>query len=366
MLVGHTQEAEEEDVVRMLPSVDRPVSLAEVRTSACRERFLKLQPLTWLPVLLVFALISWAYYAYVLVFCLLIVAQGSIVEAVVFGVGFHLLLIMCLWSYTKTMTTAIPDVPPAYLLSVGEQQALANCRSERTRRGLLEMLASERGIITIGPDGCARYCQMCQLLKPDRCHHCSACQRCIVKMDHHCPWFNNCICFNTYKFFLLTLFYAVALCVYSVATLAAYSVASWSDASLLKSYGFHLGFIVLVGSSLAVGLGTFLAMHLSMVSKNETTLEGLRNEVFQEYGDSFDLGSRYDNFVQVFGPRRSLWMVPVFTSVGDGVRFPTRLHPTRGAVESLPSTIVATYTAATYSTGSSSPEAIADVVHIAQ
>ncbi|KAL3224153.1 hypothetical protein MRX96_026735 [Rhipicephalus microplus] len=185
-------------------------------------------------------------------------------------------------------------------------------------------------------------------------------------MDHHCPWFNNCVGFNTYKFFLLTLFYAVALCIYSVATQGAHLIAWLSDPSLLKPYVFHVGFTFLLGSTLAIGLGSFLVMHLSMVSRNETTLERLRSEVFLEAGDSFDLGNRCENFVQVFGPRRSLWMVPIFTSVGDGVRFATRLHPTRGAVESLPSTIMATYSAATYSSGSSSHNVGSTSVNIVQ
>ncbi|XP_075739381.1 palmitoyltransferase ZDHHC2-like [Rhipicephalus microplus] len=200
--------------------------------------------------------------------------------------------------------TAIPDVPPAYLLSVDQEQVLANCQNECTRHGLLEMLASQKGVFTRGPGGSARYCVLCHFLKPDRCHRCSTCRRCIIKMDHHCPWFNNCVCFSTYKFFLLTLFYTVALCLYGLATLTAHLVEWWSDAWLRKPYAFHVGFLLVVGTVLAVALGSFLVMHLFMVSKNETTLERLRDATFQKFGDSFDLGNRYENFVEVFGPRK--------------------------------------------------------------
>ncbi|KAL3244407.1 hypothetical protein MRX96_018754 [Rhipicephalus microplus] len=253
----------------MLPSVDRPVTLIEDGSNARRGSFSKPRPLAWLPGLLVPARISCAYYAYVLVFCRLIVAEESTAKAVTFSAGFHLLLSMCIWSYAKTTVTAIPDVPTS--------------------------VPVERGP---GADGSARYCVLCHLLKPDRCHHCCTCRRCIMKMDHHCPWFNNCVCFSTYKFFLLTLFYTVALCLYGLATLAAHLVEWWSDAWLRKPYAFHVGFLLVVGTMLAVALGSFLVMHLFMVSKNETTLERLRDATFQELGDSFDLGNRYENFIE--------------------------------------------------------------------
>ncbi|KAH6927393.1 hypothetical protein HPB50_002660 [Hyalomma asiaticum] len=185
-------------------------------------------------------------------------------------------------------------------------------------------------------------------------------------MDHHCPWFNNCICFSTYKFFLLTLFYAVTLCVYGVATLASHMVGLWEDASLLKPHGFHVGFIMVLGPTVAVGLGCLLFLHLAMVFRNETTLEKMLNVTFQEYEDSFDLGNRYRNFAEVFGPRPLLWVIPVFTSAGDGVRFPTLMHPTRDAVDSRASTIAAPYSAATYSTESSSLDNVTVVMDIAQ
>ncbi|KAF9431439.1 hypothetical protein BGZ76_000310 [Entomortierella beljakovae] len=37
-------------------------------------------------------------------------------------------------------------------------------------------------------DGRRRWCDICKIYKPDRCHHCSECDECVLRMDHHCPW----------------------------------------------------------------------------------------------------------------------------------------------------------------------------------
>merc|ERR1711920_1127076 len=56
-----------------------------------------------------------------------------------------------------------------------------------------------------------RYCLICHIFKPERCHHCSACNRCVLNMDHHCPWINNCIGFWNRKFFILLLIYVLII-----------------------------------------------------------------------------------------------------------------------------------------------------------
>ncbi|GJQ77311.1 hypothetical protein Trydic_g20730 [Trypoxylus dichotomus] len=58
---------------------------------------------------------------------------------------------------------------------------------------------------------------------------------------------------------------------------------------------------------------------------NRTTLEALRAPVFRKGPDKqgFDLGKK-NNFLEVFGPRISLWLVPVRTSLGNGYIFPCR------------------------------------------
>ena len=54
-----------------------------------------------------------------------------------------------------------------------------------------------------------RYCLICHVYKPERCHHCSTCGACKLGMDHHCPWLCTCIGYFNRKFFMLTLFYSL-------------------------------------------------------------------------------------------------------------------------------------------------------------
>lgn len=328
-------------VVDRAPEAPRPGPRSDCRRLRSRLALL----LNWLPLALVTGLFLWAYYAYVVVFCASVVNDNAL-KATAFGIGFHLLLFLCLWSYVQTTVAFVAPIPPLFRLTVGEQQALVNCHNERTRRSVLDVMAIERGVLTFGADGCVRYCEDCCLIKPDRGHHCSACRRCIPKMDHHCPWFNNCVCFSTYKFFLLTLFYVVALSLFGVFTTGKYVIDMWVTARMTPST-FHVTFLAVLGTGLALGLGAFLWHHVSMVFSNETTLEHMRAPIFRDTDDSFNVGC-WQNFVQVFGPRMSLWMLPVFTSVGDGVRFPTKLHPVVGAQECEQRSVEATY-----STGSS-------------
>ncbi|CAD5114253.1 DgyrCDS3394 [Dimorphilus gyrociliatus] len=95
-----------------------------------------------------------------------------------------------------------------------------------------------------------RYCEKCNCIKPDRCHHCSVCGHCVLKMDHHCPW---------------------------------------------------------------------------------STLESFRTPYFQSGPDkdAYNLG-KLANFKEVFGENKNLWVLPVFTSAGDGVVFPMRVSSQNG------------------------------------
>ncbi|CAN0354469.1 unnamed protein product, partial [Ectocarpus sp. 12 AP-2014] len=49
-----------------------------------------------------------------------------------------------------------------------------------------------------------------------RAHHCRLCGRCVVRMDHHCPWMNNCVGIANQKYFILFLFYVLAVTGYAI------------------------------------------------------------------------------------------------------------------------------------------------------
>ncbi|XP_074738983.1 palmitoyltransferase ZDHHC15-like isoform X1 [Strix uralensis] len=91
-----------------------------------------------------------------------------------------------------------------------------------------------------------RFCDRCQLIKPDRCHHCSVCAICVLKMDHHCPWVNNCIGFSNYKFFLLFLAYALLYCLYIAATVFKYFIKYWTGELTNGRSKFHVLFLLFV------------------------------------------------------------------------------------------------------------------------
>lgn len=52
-----------------------------------------------------------------------------------------------------------------------------------------------------------KFCEKCQIVKPERSHHCKSCNKCIYKMDHHCPWTMNCVGYNNMPHFMRFLFW---------------------------------------------------------------------------------------------------------------------------------------------------------------
>lgn len=68
-------------------------------------------------------------------------------------------------------------------------------------------------------------------------------------------------------------------------------------------------------------LATFCGMHIFMIFQNKGTLDSVV-PIFKSSTNIYDIG-RFNNFTQVFGDDPYYWVLPVFSSKGDGYSFPT-------------------------------------------
>ncbi|XP_013186176.1 palmitoyltransferase ZDHHC15B isoform X2 [Amyelois transitella] len=277
----------------------------------------------WFPVLLIVSIIIWSYYAYVIQLCIFTIENTA--QQCVYLVLYHILLIMFAWSYWRTIFADIKPIPDKYKLPEVELEKLLSAESEDAQRTILENFAKDLPIVTRTMSGSVRYCNRCVLVKPDRAHHCSICSRCVLKMDHHCPWVNNCVCYHNYKFFMLFLGYALVYCIFIMGTCLPYFIKFWKgDFGGAAATGrYHIVFAFFVSLMFAISLGSLFGYHCYLVMNNRTTLEAFRAPMFRGGADKngFSLGA-YNNFKEVFGNSPNLWMVPVFTSFGDGIVYP--------------------------------------------
>ncbi|XP_014216681.1 palmitoyltransferase ZDHHC15 [Copidosoma floridanum] len=279
----------------------------------------------WIPVLFILSVVFWSYYAYVVPLCIYTIE--NIVLRVFYLVFFHILFFLFIWSYWQTIATDLAKVPDKFKLPVGEMEKLLQAESEDARRQVLERFAQDLPITNWTITGKIRFCEVCQLVKPDRAHHCSVCGTCVLKMDHHCPWVNNCVGFHNYKFFMLFLAYALLYCIFIVATTLQYFIQFWKG-ELGEMGKIHLVILFFIALMFAISLNFLFFYHCYLIWHNRSTLEAFHPPMFRTGKDKygFSLG-RYNNFQEVFGDNSRLWFLPVFTSLGNGVVFPVRSQP---------------------------------------
>ncbi|XP_060536771.1 palmitoyltransferase ZDHHC2-like [Cylas formicarius] len=256
-----------------------------------------------------------SYYIYSVHFCLW--TLKSFHSKTICGILLNICGAMLLWSFFATTYSKVGKVPVEYKLSRSEHRALLDTRTEETKDELLERFCEERNLLihTCTATGSIRYCVTCMHIKPDRTHHCSACNECVLKMDHHCPWINNCVGFHNYKSFVLLLLYTSVYCIFYVSTTfqPVLEYVENADNTTFIPVAVGFGFALI----LAIVTVVFLCYHIILLFRNETTLENLRPPQFFEENLTFDL-SPYQNFVEVFGEKRRLWALPVFSSIGCG------------------------------------------------
>ena len=163
-----------------------------------------------------------------------------------------------------------------------------------------------------------RYCLMCNVFKPLRCHHCSMCNRCVLNMDHHCPWINSCIGFYNRKFFIQMVFYLIIAIISTL--IANFSSAYSIVLTTIKNYkkieiNFDfcmevLFFIVyIIDIIMGVILAQFFKFHITLILENKTTIETLDHKG-EEFRSKYDRGY-WENWYEVMGITKWLWFFPL-------------------------------------------------------
>nr|XP_040036248.1 palmitoyltransferase ZDHHC20-B-like [Gasterosteus aculeatus aculeatus] len=280
--------------------------------------------LNWIPVLFINLVVGWSYYAYVVELCVYTIPNNA--ERISYLVIFHIFLTMFVWSYWKTICSRPAAASKAFGLPRAEKELYEREERAETQQEILKKVARDLPVFTRTAGGAIRYCDHCQIIKPDRCHHCSTCEMCVLKMDHHCPWVNNCVGFSNYKYFVLFLAYASLYCVVICATVIKYFIKFWTKQLPDTHAKFHILFLFFVAALFFVSILSLLSYHLWLVGKNRTTIEAFRAPVFINGQDKsgFSLGFKR-NVAEVFGDEAKYWIFPVFSSLGDGLSFVTRL-----------------------------------------
>lgn len=254
-----------------------------------------------------FASLAWAvmftiYYTYVV----LVWGPRAEEDEWVFGmlIIFNVNFVMLLWSFCQAMRTDAGEVPAFWGFSAGDQAT----------------------------DVKRRYCLMCNVFKPERCHHCSACNRCVLNMDHHCLWINNCVGFWNRKPFLLLLMYAQTITLLVEFTLSYdfYLALEWGftqqfldhgDDQLLRNLLVLVSFML--NSIICFLITAFFKFHWALATQNKTTIENLEHDGV-DYVSKYDIGKR-ENLAQIFGSSPWLFFLPIHSGSGlphgDGVNF---------------------------------------------
>lgn len=186
---------------------------------------------------------------------------------------------------------------------------------------------------TVKSTGFMRYCNKCQVWKPDRCHHCSTCKRCVLKMDHHCPWFATCIGFKNHKYFIQFLVYTVIYSTISflITGFILYDFLFVEEHYKTRYIRINTFLLFIFGFTFMSAVGLFTAFSIYQVLTNRTTLESYDHNRYRIdfsniidpyyrysnkpssklYGNIFDVGTYAENWKLVMGNTYLEWILPI-------------------------------------------------------
>uniref|UniRef100_A0A8C9HCU8 Palmitoyltransferase n=1 Tax=Piliocolobus tephrosceles TaxID=591936 RepID=A0A8C9HCU8_9PRIM len=258
------------------------------------------------PVLFLTFTVIWSHYALVVELCLFTIFGDEENGKTVFSL---------VW-----MTIFISSASPSeeFYLSNSEKERYGKEFSRERQQEILRRAVRALPIYTTSVLKTIRYCEKCQLIKPDRAHHCSACDSCILKMDHYCLWVNNCAGFSNYKLFLLFLLYSLLYCLFMAATVLEYFIKFWRNELTDPRAKFHVLFLFFVSAVFFISVLSLFSYHCWLVGKNRTIIDLFCAPTFSygPNGNGFSLGYN-KNWRQVFGDGKKYWLLLIFSRLGD-------------------------------------------------
>jgi palmitoyltransferase ZDHHC2/15/20 len=163
----------------------------------------------------------------------------------------------------------------------------------------------------------ADICGLCKTYKPERAYHCTKCFRCHLLSVKHSDWFDLCICFANYKFYVVLLFHLLALSMLGLGCFVHGMISSLSPMTSIEIHSFAPFVVALILQALALAFVAVELRHvLRAVFSNHTPEEQRRGVPRSMY----DMGN-YENWKMVMGDKWYMWMIPTWTTKGDGISY---------------------------------------------
>lgn len=120
-----------------------------------------------------------------------------------------------------------------------------------------------------------KYCNTCEIFRPNHASHCARCDNCVEGFDHHCQWLANCVGRRNYRRFLLFVLFVLLMALYVVILSTFHLLYTWSKCSLAANV--IIGVISAYALLITFLLSILLFYHLSIIGRGLTTAEHIRS-----------------------------------------------------------------------------------------
>ncbi|EHY65097.1 hypothetical protein NERG_01543 [Nematocida ausubeli] len=157
-------------------------------------------------------------------------------------------------------------------------------------------------------------CEKCNTSQPMRSYHCDKCDHCMLLMYKHLVWFDLCIGFTNYKFYIVFLFYLLLLDLVGLGCFIQSIATPGTKRETLAP--------IVVGITMQVIALLFTVWYLAegvySICINQTPQE--RKFPAENTNISYNMGY-YQNWKIIMGERWYMWFIPSWSTQGDGLKF---------------------------------------------